>query len=168
MNVWSFTGNLGKDAEVRTTQNGKQVCSFSVAVKSGYGQNEKTTWVQCAMFGAKAEGQLPQHLTKGTQVAISGEAFLDEWENNGQQNKMLKLSVNTITLIGGRQDNSSQGFSPQPMQQQQAVQQQGFQPQQAPQQPYNPQSVGAQNAGGVPQTPQGQNFDPSFDDSIPY
>ena len=46
--------------------------------------------------------------------------------------------------------------------------QQGLQPQQATQQPYNPQSVGAQNAGGVPPTPQGQNFNTSFDDSIPF
>ena len=41
MNNWNFTGNLGKNAEIKTTQNGKTICSFSVAVTSGYGDNKK-------------------------------------------------------------------------------------------------------------------------------
>ena len=101
MNIFTFTGNLGKDCEVRATQSGMTVCSFSVAVKAGYGDNQKTTWVACTLFGKRAEGQLPQYLTKGAQVAISGEAFLDEWQKDGVTNKMLKVNVDKLDLIGG-------------------------------------------------------------------
>ena len=112
MNNWIFTGNLGKDCEVRTTPSGMTICSFSVAVKSGYGDNAKTTWANCALFGKRAEGGLPQYLVKGAQVCISGEACLDEWEKDGVKNKALKVNVDKLDLIGGN-----------------------TQPQQAPQQP---------------------------------
>jgi len=122
MNVWNFTGNLGKDALVKSTQSGTSVCSFSVAVTSGYGDNKKTTWVMCAVFGKRAEGNLPQYLIKGAQVAISGEAFLDEWTNDNGVQKIMKCSVDKLDLIGG--------LKPQQQQQQQQPQQQ--QPQQQP------------------------------------
>lgn len=108
MNVWLFTGNLGKDAEVKATPSGTTVCTFSVAVQSGFGDRAKTTWVACALFGKRAEGQLPQYLTKGAQVCIAGEATLDEWENNGTTNKMLKVNVDKLDLIGGPQQQARQ------------------------------------------------------------
>ena len=100
MNNWNFTGNLGKNAELKTTQAGKNVCTFSVAVTSGYGDNQKTTWANCAIFGKRAEGKLPQYLVKGQQVAISGEVQLDEWEKDGVKNKAIKVMVNSLDLIG--------------------------------------------------------------------
>jgi single-strand DNA-binding protein len=113
MNIWNFTGNIGKDAEIKTTQNGKTVCSFSVAVKSGYGDNEKTTWANCAIFGKRAEGALPQYLVKGQQVAISGEATLDEWEKDGVKNKALKVIVNSLDLVGEKKVGAPQQAPPQ-------------------------------------------------------
>lgn len=107
MNVWNFTGNLGKDAEVKYTAGGMAVASFSVAVKSGFGDKEKTTWVNCGMFGKRAEGQLPQYLVKGAQVAISGEAFLDEWEKDGVTQKMLKVNVDKLDLIGSKPSDAA-------------------------------------------------------------
>jgi len=124
MNIFTFTGNLGKDCEVRSTQSGMSVCSFSVAVKSGYGDNQKTTWVACTLFGKRAEGQLPQYLTKGAQVAISGEAFMDEWQKDGVTNKMLKVNVDKLDLIGGVQQQAQRPQAQQQPQQYQQPQQQ--------------------------------------------
>jgi single-strand DNA-binding protein len=108
MNKFIFTGNLGKDAEVKVTQSGMSVCSFSVAVKSGYGDKQKTTWVNCALFGKRAEGQLPQYLKKGAQVAISGELTLDEWEGkDGTTQKSIKVNVDDLDLIGGKPEGSA-------------------------------------------------------------
>jgi single-strand DNA-binding protein len=134
MNNWSFTGNLGKDCEVAATQNGTTVCKFSVAVKSGYGDNVKTTWVNCRLFGKRAEGQLPQYLVKGQQVAITGEAELAEWETNGQPNKALMLNVNGLDLIGGSQNQQPQQGGYQQPQQRAPQQAPAQRPQQAPQQ----------------------------------
>jgi len=108
MNNWSFTGNIGKNAEVKTTQSGKQVCTFSVAVKSGYGDNQKTTWANCSLFGKRAEGPLPGYLVKGQQVAISGEAQLDEWEKDGIKRSMLKVNVNSLDLVGEKKGEPQQ------------------------------------------------------------
>lgn len=101
MNVWTFTGNLGNDAEVSYTQGGTAVCQISVAVKSGFGDKARTTWVKAALFGKRAEGGIVQFLKKGQQVAVSGEAFIDEWEKDGQKRSMLKVNISEIDLIGG-------------------------------------------------------------------
>lgn len=103
MNIWSFTGNLGKDAEVGYSQNQKPYCRFSVGVSSGFGDNRKTTWANCILFGKRAEGGLVQYLTKGQQVAVSGELTLDKWQgNDGQERQALKVVVGEIDLIGGQ------------------------------------------------------------------
>lgn len=153
MNNFIFTGNLGKDAEVKYLSSGSAVCEFSVAVKSGYGDREKTNWVRCAMFGKKAEGQLPQYLLKGTQVAVSGELELQEWEGQNGKGAALSVNVQNIDLIGGKQDAQPQqpcAQQPQAPQQQAPMQQAPMQqaPQQqppygqSPQQPYGQQTNG--------------------------
>jgi len=117
MNLFCFTGNLGKDAELKTTQSGTQVLSFSVAVKSGYGDNEKTNWIHCALFGRRAEGNLVSYLKKGQQVAISGEYELKEWAGqDGTQNKMPSVRVNELDLVGGKPPSVT-GNQPQQFQQ---------------------------------------------------
>ena len=128
MNIFTFTGNLGKDCEIGKTKNGGAMCKFSVAVKSGFGDNQKTNWINCRIYGKRAETALPNYLLKGTQVAISGELELAEWESNGTMNKALMLAVKEIDLIGGKSDQQA---APQQRPQQQQPQQY---PQQAPQQ----------------------------------
>ncbi len=108
MNIWNFTGNLGKDSEVRYAPSGDAVCTFSVAVSSGYGDKKKTTWANCAIFGKQAAGNLPSYLTAGTSVAISGEVTLDEWQaHDGSKQKSLKVSVIKIDLIGSSQGKNA-------------------------------------------------------------
>ena len=103
MNVGTFTGNIGKDAETRFTKSGTAIASWSIAVKSGYGDNEKTTWIKCLLWGKRAEGGLIPYLTKGTQIAVSGEISLSEWTNKDNETRTtLELNVNEIDLIGGK------------------------------------------------------------------
>jgi single-strand DNA-binding protein len=167
MNVWNFTGNLGKDAEVKYTAGGMAVMSFSVAVKSGYGDKEKTTWVNCGVFGKRAEGSLPQYLVKGAQVAISGEAFLDEWEKDGVTNKMLKVNVDKLDLIGGRSDSAPQQQRQAPQQRQQQAPQQQNRP--APQQAQRPQqNQGQQQYQQQQQQNQQPPMEEGWDQDIPF
>ena len=129
MNNWNFTGSLGQDCKVATTQNGKTVCEFSVAVNSGYGDNKKTTWANCVMFGKRAEGQLPGYLVKGQKVAVSGEMTLETWEANGVKGAKVKVFVGSIDLIGEKK--AEQQAAPHQQQAPQQYQQQAPQ-QQAP------------------------------------
>ena len=56
MNLFALTGNLGKDCRTNNV-NGTAVCNFPVAVKSGYGDKEQTIWLDCALWGKRAEGK---------------------------------------------------------------------------------------------------------------
>lgn len=110
MNVWNFTGNIGRDAEQRFIQSGDSVVSFSVAVKSGYGDKATTTWAKCAMWGKRGEAVV-QYLTKGQLVGISGELTLREYEKKeGGQGASLEVRVNDMTLLGKKGDGDG-GFS---------------------------------------------------------
>lgn len=153
MNSWAFTGNLGQDCKVEQTQGGTTVCRFTVAVQSGYGDRQKTTWVTCDIFGKKAESALTGYLVSGQKVAITGELTLDQWQNSqGEQKTALKVNVTTIDLIGQKQAGQAPqgGYS-----------QTGQQPQQRPQQPQQRPVQQAQ------QPVQGGGFD-NFDDDIPF
>ncbi|MGG1954326.1 single-stranded DNA-binding protein [Enterobacter cloacae] len=88
INVICASGNIGKDAEQRWTPNQKCIASFSLPVRQGYGEREKTSWVKCMLFGAKAE-KLPQYLTKGTKVTVTGEFVMEEWtdQNGGKRSQ---------------------------------------------------------------------------------
>lgn len=156
MNKFIFTGNLGTDAEVKYLPSGGAVCEFSAAVKSGYGEKETTLWLRCSMFGKKAEGALPGYLQKGTKVCISGELSMDEWEKDGVKNKMLKLRVEDLDLIGSKQEGQQpqQGYAQQqPAQQQRPQAPQGYAPQQHPQNAAYAQPQGQPQQGGFPQQP---------------
>lgn len=129
LNVFSFTGNLGRDAEVKQA-GGSALCNFAVAVSIGFGDKKQTMWVSCNLWGKQAEGVLPSMLTKGQQVAVSGELSQRTYQaNDGTTKTVLEVRVVSVQLIGGRSDSSQQ--SQQQQQYQQPAQQQ--QPRQAPQ-----------------------------------
>ena len=105
MNSWNLTGNLGNDAEQRYTPGGDAVVSFSVGVKSGYGDKATTTWARCSMFGKRAEAVAP-YLKKGQLVGVVGEVNLREYDDKqGQKRSSLDVRVNDLTLLGKREGN---------------------------------------------------------------
>lgn len=133
MNIFTVTGNIGKDAEVRQLNGGGSVCAFPLAFTSGYGDNQKTTWARCSIFGKRAEGKLSQYLTKGQKITVSGEISLATWQDNEGNNRTdLNLFVKDLELGGNPSSNTNQGrgstperapVQPQPQQQQQQYQQ---------------------------------------------
>lgn len=127
MNVLTFSGNLGRDCRLSQTQSGTAVVGFAVAMKSGYGDNEQTVWVDCSLFGNRANSLAP-YLLKGQQVVASGEMGTREHEGK----TYVTLRCNDVTLVGGKpaQQAPQQGYQQAPQQPQRAPA-----PQQAPQQP---------------------------------
>jgi len=109
MNVYNFTGRLARDCEQRFTQSGMAICSFSVAVDYGFGDKKGTNWIRASLFGKRAEGGLPQYLKKGTQVAISGELRISEYQDKeGNTRTSVDVNVDKLDLIGGRNDGGGQ------------------------------------------------------------
>lgn len=121
MNVWNFTGNLGADAESRFTPGGDAVVSFSVGVKSGFGDRATTTWARCQMWGKRGEAVAP-YLTKGQLVGVSGEVSLREYDKkDGSKGFSLEVRVNDLTLLGKR-DSADGAPARQPAPQQRTAQ----------------------------------------------
>lgn len=108
MNLYAATGNVCGDAEVRHTNSGKAVCTFTLAVKAGYGDRESTLFVRCLIWGKRAEGSLPQYILKGGKLAVHGELSLNEWEDkDGGKRSTLECKVAQIDLLGGSPGNQS-------------------------------------------------------------
>lgn len=100
MNVFTIEGRLTKDADQRFTQQGTAVAGFTVASDVGFGNNKKTLFMSCSLWGKRAEGGLVQHLTKGTQVMCIGELQPHEWtDRDGNQRKDVKLNLSDIKLL---------------------------------------------------------------------
>ena len=60
---------LGRDSELRYLQNGTPVLNFAAAYDVGFGDNKRAQWIECAMFGKKAES-LASYLVKSRQIQI--------------------------------------------------------------------------------------------------
>jgi single-strand DNA-binding protein len=101
------------------------IANFSVPVKSGYGDNEKTSWLRCAIIGKRAEGGLIQYLKKGQLVGISGELSINEYTNKeGETKTSVEVFVKEIDLLGSKGSNQqaqpNDNFKGAPTPQQQA------------------------------------------------
>jgi len=142
-NVFSFTGTVGRDAEVRYAPSGLAVLSFTVANNIGFGEKQQTLWIQVTLFGKRAEGQLQNYLKKGQQVFVSGELTQREYQaKDGTTKTSLDLNANIIDLIGKKNEASQ------------------------PQQNYQP--AGVREQAPVRQDPNRDNFDVPYDDDIPF
>lgn len=138
-NVFSFTGTVGRDAEVRYTASGLAVLSVTVANNIGFGDKQQTLWVRVALFGKRAEGGLLNYLKKGQQVFVSGELTQNEYKaNDGSMKTSLELNANIVDLIGKRNE-SNQG-----------------------QQAYQAPTASPSQASTL------DNFDAPYDDDIPF
>ena len=73
---------IGRDAELRKTPQGTPLISFPAAYDVGFGDNKKSQWIDCTLFGQKAEN-LAQHIQKGNQIVIYGtDLCVETWDKN--------------------------------------------------------------------------------------
>ncbi|HAV1837517.1 TPA: single-stranded DNA-binding protein [Enterobacter hormaechei subsp. steigerwaltii] len=121
INTITISGNAGKDAVLRVTPNGKHIASFPLPAKSGFGENEKTSWVNCKMFGAMAE-KLSVAVVKGAKITVTGEFVIEEWtKQDGSQAQSPTILVRDIDLPprNGQQQSQQEASQPQARRQQQ-------------------------------------------------
>lgn len=104
----TIIGRLGRDAESRRTSGGDWVLGFSVAEDVGFGANRRTQWVNCSLFGRRAEGKLGEHLKKGQQVVVFGHVSLREYTGqDGSTKSSLNCYVTDVVLVGGKRDSGA-------------------------------------------------------------
>lgn len=96
------SGNIVRDPELRMTQGGTPVLTFSLAVndrrKVGDNWEDKPNFIECSMFGARAES-VSNYMQKGTKVCIDGKIDQQSWEKDGQKRTAIKFIVNEIELM---------------------------------------------------------------------
>ena len=112
VNYVIIIGRLTRDAELKYTNSGLAVSSFSLAVnrrkRSGDNWEDEVSFFDLALFGKRAES-LNQYLTKGQQVAVEGSLTQDRWEQDGNKRSKVKIIANNIQLLGGRGQGGGMG-----------------------------------------------------------
>ena len=107
INNWTFSGRLGRDAETRYATSGKEITSAAVAVDIGWGDNKRTLWVECVMFGERY-AKIAQYLIKGGKVTVSGQCDLNQYTaKDGTEKASLKCIVQDIDFSNGQQGQQS-------------------------------------------------------------
>ena len=103
-----IVGNLGRDPELKYTQSGTAVCSFSVATgekwkdKQSGEMKERTEWHKVVVWGAQAE-TCSKYLSKGTQALVEGRIQTNAWEDKeGNKRYTTEILANTVQFLGGR------------------------------------------------------------------
>ena len=102
-----FIGNLTKDPEIRVTQGGRSVCSFTVAVKRRW--QDVTDFHDCVAWEKTAEN-IAKFFHKGKEILVEGELQKRSYEKDGQKRWVTELVVDGFSFVG-RKDNSDQPVS---------------------------------------------------------
>lgn len=107
-----LVGNLGKDPEIRYTQQQLPICSFSLATgerrKDSSGKwVDHTEWHNIVTFGKTAEN-CSQYLKKGKQAYIEGSIRTRKWQDKeGKDRYTTEVIANTVQFLGGGREASA-------------------------------------------------------------
>lgn len=108
LNIYSFTGRLGNQAEVKYTQNGTAIWTASVGVGYGYGDNKGTNWIRVQVFGKRAESLGKLGLDKGTAVGITGELRVRSYDTrDGGKGTSVEVVAQDVVLLGGKPERQA-------------------------------------------------------------
>lgn len=104
-------GNAGSDAELKYLPDGKPVLNVGVASTKRSKKGDITTWVRVNYYGAAAE-KVAGYITKGKQIAVSGEVFNREYEKDGQKRFSLEIDASQLQLLGGKEEATKTSTAP--------------------------------------------------------
>ena len=115
MNNINIIGRLGRDPELKYLADGKAVAELNLAIDDGYGENKKTVWISCVLWGKSAE-VASQYLNKGDRCGITGRLSQDTWDDKetGKKQTKTKITGDQLTFI----EVKEKGSTPQPRPQQ--------------------------------------------------
>ena len=104
LNKVMLIGRLGHSPESRQTQQGKSVCTFTMATDTGYGDNKKTDWHKVTVFD-KAADKCAKYLHKGSLAYVEGRLSYDTYEKDGIKRTAVKIIASDVRFIGAKSDN---------------------------------------------------------------
>jgi single-strand DNA-binding protein len=112
-------GNLGKDPEARSMNNGGEVVSFSIATTESWNdkqsgeKRDKTEWHNIVIFNENLGRIAKQYLRKGSSVYVEGQLQTRKWQDQEGRDRytteiVLQRFRGELTLLGGRGDGGGQ------------------------------------------------------------
>jgi single-strand DNA-binding protein len=113
-------GNLGRDPEVRSFQNGGKVCNLRIATSENWRdrntgeRRERTEWHTVAIFNENLVRLAEQYLRKGSKVYIEGKLETRKWQDQSGQDRystevVLRPYAGELTFLDGRDGGSGGG-----------------------------------------------------------
>ncbi|MBK0328590.1 single-stranded DNA-binding protein [Rhodobacteraceae bacterium F11138] len=113
-------GNLGRDPEVRTSQNGMKICNLNIATSETWKdrntgeRREKTEWHRVVIFSEGLVRVCESYLRKGSKVYVEGQLQTRKWQDQSGQDKysteiVLSGFGGTLTMLDGRDGNRDGG-----------------------------------------------------------
>ncbi|MGQ3671810.1 single-stranded DNA-binding protein [Xanthobacter sp. TB0136] len=114
VNKCILVGNLGRDPEIRTFQNGNKVCNLSVATSESWKDKnsgewrDRTEWHRVVVFNETMIGRAERSLRKGSKVYVEGQLETRKFESNGREQYTTEIVLRPyrgeLTLLDGKQD----------------------------------------------------------------
>lgn len=109
MNKLTIIGNLTRTPETRTTNSGKNVCTFTVAVnrRRTQGNQPEADFFRVSAWGALGEN-CQKFLDKGRKVAVVGAVSANAYSNNGEARATLEVMAQDVEFLSGREEAANQ------------------------------------------------------------
>ncbi|MEL7343571.1 MAG: single-stranded DNA-binding protein [Pseudomonadota bacterium] len=115
-----LVGNLGRDPEVRTFQNGGKVCNLRIATSENWKdkntgeRRERTEWHSVAIFSEPLARTAEQYLRKGSKVYLEGQLETRKWQDQSGQDRystevVLRPYTSTMVMLDGRSGGGGEG-----------------------------------------------------------
>lgn len=113
-------GNVGKDPEVRSFNNGGKVCNFSIATSESWKdkqtgeRKEKTDWHNVAVFNEGLVGIIERYVKKGSKVYVEGALKTRKWQDRDGNDRyttevVLQGFNGNLTLLDSRNSQGGGG-----------------------------------------------------------
>lgn len=121
LNKVTLIGNLGKDPEIKSTQDGRELANFSLATtekwkdKNTGEKKEKTEWHNVVVFSQGLVGVVKNYVKKGTKLYIEGQLQTRKWtDNNGVDKYTTEIvlqnfnsNLQILNTVGKQENNSN-------------------------------------------------------------
>ena len=118
LNKVILIGNVGKDPEIRSTQQGKEIASLTIATSDSWKdrntgeKQERTEWHRVVVFADGLVNIIKNYVKKGSRVYLEGSLQTRKWTDNNNQERyttevVLQQYNSNIILLSGKNDSSS-------------------------------------------------------------
>lgn len=105
-------GRLTRDPELRHTGTGTPVCSFSIAIDNGYGENRQTDFINCVAWNKTAEF-VSNYFSKGRMIIVIGRISTRSWEGqDGKRNYTTEVIANEVSFGESKRNQDGGSYQP--------------------------------------------------------